>query len=187
MEKVLYSNYFLENDENGKDKVDYTREYLFEEYAEAEGWKAEDDVPDDRLWDELYTQSEWEWEDFKVEFGKFLEESYYGFLLVGNCGLWDGRFEGGNYVNNFDDLYSFWEGCRDIKVWDEKGHLYIKATHHDGTNYAELKELTCKGSNYALNHSWDCDRDVHKVLWNSNFYTRLPHYANKVWGCKKYA
>ena len=61
----------------------------------------------------------------------------------------------------------------------------IKASHHDGTNYAELKELTCKGSNYAADHRYDSDREVHEKLWNSNFYTRLPHYAHKVWGCKK--
>lgn len=187
MEHILFSNYFCENDENGKDRCDYTREYLFEEYADIEEWQTEDDVPDDRVWDELYSQSEWEWEDFKADFGSFLKKSYYGFLLVGTCGCWDGTFKGGNFVNNFDDLYNFWDGCRDIKVWDDGGHLYIKATHHDGTNYAELKELTCRGSNYADNHYCDSDRDVHEKLWNSNFYTKLPHYANKVWGCKKYA
>ena len=58
MEHILFTNYFWENDKDGKDKTDYTREYLFEEYADVEGWKTEDDVPEGRVWDELYTQSE---------------------------------------------------------------------------------------------------------------------------------
>lgn len=182
---VLFSNYFWENDENGKDRYDYAREYLFDEYAEEEEWKTKDDIPDERVTEEVYQQSEWDWEDFKAEFEHFLKESTNGFLLVGTCGCWDGTHDGGCYVNKFDDLYKFWDGCRDIKVYDESGHLYIKASHHDGTNYAELKELTCKGSNYAADHRYDSDREVHEKLWNSNFYTRLPHYAHKVWGCKK--
>ena len=183
--RILFSNYFCENDENGKDSYDYAREYLFEEYGETEGWETEDDVPDNRVTDEVYAQSEWAWDDFKVEFNHFLKNSNNGFLLVGTCGLWDGTYGGGCYVNEFDDLYKFWDGCDYIKVYDEGGHLYIEATHHDGSNYAELRELTCKGSNYALNHSWDSDREVHETLMSSNFYTRLPHYAHKVWGLKK--
>ena len=184
-EHILFSNYFWENDEGGKDKYDYAREYLFEEYGEDEEWETEDDVPENRVIDEVYAQSEWDWDDFKIEFGHFLKSSTNGFLLVGTCGCWDGTYNGGCYVNRFDDLYNFWEDCRDIKVWDEGGHLYIKATHHDGNNYAELRELTCKGSNYALNHRWDSDSEVHETLMSSNFYTKLPHYAHKVWGCKK--
>ncbi len=182
---ILFSNYFFENDEFGKDHYDYAREYLFTEYAEDEGWESEDDIPDERVTEEVYQQSEWDWEDFKVEFEHFLKESTNGFLLVGTCGCWDGTYDGGCYVNKFDDLYKFWDHCEYIKVYDEGGHLYIEASHHDGTNYAELKELTCKGSNYADNHRYDSDQEVHDKLWNSNFYTRLPHYAHKVWGCKK--
>lgn len=184
-EHVLFSNYFWENDENGKDRYDYAREYLFEEYGEDEGWLCDLDVPDNRVTDEVYAQSGFDWDDFKYEFGRFLKDSNNGFLLVGTCGCWDGTYNGGCYVNEFNDLYKFWDGCDYIKVYDEGGHLYIEASHHDGSNYAELRELTCKGSNYALNHRWDSDREVHETLMSSNFYTRLPHYAHKVWGCKK--
>lgn len=38
--RVIYSNYFWKEDENGKNKYDYAREYLFENYAEEEGWKS---------------------------------------------------------------------------------------------------------------------------------------------------
>lgn len=185
MKHTLYSNYFWENDENGKDAYDYAREYLFEEFAEDEGWETEDDIPDEKVMDTVYADAEMNFDDFKYEFGKFIKDSRNGFLLCGICGLWNGTYDGGCYVNNFDDLYKFWDNCSDIKVYDENGHLYIKAGHHDGTNYAELKELTDKGCEYKDNHYWDSDEEVHEKLFNNNFYTRLPHYAHKVWGCKK--
>jgi hypothetical protein len=184
MKHVLFSNY-LEDDDNGKDKYDYAREYLFEEYAEEEGWESEDDVPDERVNNEVSFQEECDWDNFKSEFGRFIKDSTYGFLLVGDVGTWRGRVPGGCYVYEFRDLYKFWNSCDYIKVYDEGGHLYIEASHHDGTNYAELKELTCKGSNYVDNHRYDSDQEVHEKLFNSNFYTKLPHYAHKVWGCKK--
>ena len=155
------------------------------ECCRDEKWETVDDIPDDLVTRRVYDNEEWAWEDFKVEFGHFIKESKYGFLLCGSVGRWNGRADGGCYVNKFDDLFAFWNDCRDIKVWDEGGHLYIKASHHDGTNYAELKELTQKGEEYKDNHRWDSDREVHEKLWNSTYYTRLPHYAHKVWGCKK--
>ena len=148
-------------------------------------WETMEDIPDEDVYNFVDNNEEWEWDDFKTEFGHFIKKSDYGFLLVGDVGTWRGNIAGGCYVNKFDDLYTFWEDCRDIKVWDEGGHLYIKASHHDGTNYAELKELTQAGSNYKDEHYWDSDKETHEKLWNSTYYTRLPHYAHKVWGCKE--
>lgn len=185
MKHVLFSNYSWENDESGKDQYDYAREYLFEEYAEDEGWESEDDISDERVNQEVYDQSEFAWDDFKYEFDSFLQNSQTGFLLCGDVGTWRGSMAGGCYVDKFDDLYKFWDSCDYIKVYDDGGHLYIKASHHDGTNYAELKELTKKGVEYKDNHYWDSDQEVHEKLFNSNFYTKLPHYAHKVWGIKK--
>ena len=185
MKHVLFSNYSWVNDESGKDAYDYAREYLFEEYAEEEGWESENDIPDERVNSEVSFQEECNWDDFKAEFGRFIKDSHYGFLLCGDIGTWRGQVAGGCYINEFDDLYKFWSSCDYIKVYDEKGHLYIEASHHDGNNYAELKELTQKGADYKENHYWDSDREVHEKLWDSNFYTRLPHYAHKVWGCRK--
>ena len=185
MKHVLFSNYSWESDERGKDSYDYAREFLFEEYAEDEGWETEDDIPDNRVDDEVALQEELDWDNFKYEFGKFLKDSNYGFLLCGDVGTWRGSRSGGCYVYSFDDLYKFWQHCDYIKVYDEGGHLYIEASHHDGNNYAELKELTEKGSEYAGEHYWDSDQEVHEKLWNSTYYTRLPHYAHRVWGCKK--
>ena len=150
-----------------------------------EKWNTIDDIPDDLVTNKVYADDDVNCYDFKVEFGRFLKNAPNGFLLCGTSGRWDGTYSGGCYVKNFDDLYKFWKDCDYIKVWDENGHLYFMASHHDGTNYAELKELTDKGHEYMNNHIWESDREVHEKLFNSNFYTKLPHYAHKVWGVPK--
>lgn len=148
-------------------------------------WESELDIPDDIVSDEVYFQDSVSYDDFKREFSGFINQSANGFLLCGTIGRWTGPCSGGCYINCFDDLYNFWGGCDYIKVYDKKGHLYIEASHHDGTNYAELKEITDKGGIYKNSHYYDSDREVHDTLFNNNFYTRLPHYAHRVWGCKK--
>ena len=155
------------------------------ECCRDEKWETIDDVPDDEVSRLVYDKEEWDWDDFRAEFGSFIRNSKYGFLMCGDVGTWHGNFDGGCYINKFDDLYKFWNDCDYIKVWDEGGHLYIKASHHDGNNYAELKELTCKGSEYAREHYYDSDQEVHEKLWNSTYYTRLPHYAHRMFGFKK--
>ena len=163
----------------------------FETLAEAkeccrdEKWETMDDIPDATVNGEVQIREELDWDQLKIELGYFIKKSDYGFLLCGDVGTWRGSVAGGCYINEFDDLYKFWGGCDYIKIYDEGGHLYIRASHHDGNNYAELKELTCAGSKYADEHRWDSDQDVHEKLWNSTYYTRLPHYAHRVWGCKK--
>lgn len=223
MKHILYSNYFCENDEFGKDAYDYAREYLFEEDEEHkfsdedylidpdqitiedlkiyvcpicgeefenlsdaknccrdQKWETEDDIPEDTVTQAVYLNDQFDFDEFKYSFGKFLKESNTGFILCGTCGRWNGRYNGGCFVNNFDDLYKFWKDCDYIKVYDENGHLYMKATHHDGTNYAELKELTNKGVEYKVKHYWDSDEETHNVIFNNNFYSKLPHYAHKM-------
>lgn len=155
------------------------------ECCRDEKWETMDDIPDELVYRRVSDNEYWDWDNFKVEFEMFIRKSPYGFILCGDVGTWMGSRKGGCYVHKFDDLYKFWEHCDYIKVYDEGGHLYIEASHHDGNNYAELKELTQKGSEYVDKHYWDSNQEVHEKLWNSTYYTRLPHYAHREWGCKK--
>ena len=181
MKHILFSNYFWENDEYGKDQYDYARDYLFSEYSEDEDWETQDDVPDERVVNEVYAQSEWYWEDFKTEFGKFIKDSDYGFLLCGDIGTWRGSVAGGCYVNEFDDLYKFWEDCRDVKVYDEGGHLYIQATHHDGTNYYEYRVIREDRNIENLLDAIYNGEEISRA--RLNYYTKsLYPYVAKIYG-----
>ena len=179
--RTIFNNYY------DSDRFEDARQFLFDCYAEENDWEDVDDVPDDDVWQELSFQEETEWDDAKYELEKFMRENG-PLLVVGSLGLWYGRCDGGKICNDFRDLAGAWQDCDYINIYDQNGHMYIECSHHDGTNLFECKLLTEKGENYAEDHSWDMyDSDLHKRLWNDSHYTHLPHYAHKVWGCKKTA
>ena len=60
-EITIYDNYFNLEREND------ARAYLFDDYAEEEGWKTPEDIPDERVWDEIEFQDRMQWDDMKAE------------------------------------------------------------------------------------------------------------------------
>lgn len=179
--RTIFNNYY------DNDRFEDTAEYLFDEYADEEGWDTVEDVPEDEIWREMQFSDECAWDDAKYDLEHFLKENG-PMLVVGSLGLWYGNFRGGKICYNFRDLAGAWEDCDYINIYDQNGHLYIECSHHDGTNMYECKLLTERGEQYAEDHGWDMyDSELHEKLWNDSHYTHLPHYAHKVWGCKKTA
>lgn len=179
--RTIFNNYY------GNDRFEDTAEYLFDEYADEEGWDTVEDVPEDEIWREMQFSDECAWDDAKYDLEHFLKENG-PMLVVGSLGLWYGNCRGGKICYNFRDLAGAWEDCDYINIYDQNGHLYIECSHHDGTNMYECKLLTERGEQYAEDHGWDMyDSELHEKLWNDSHYTHLPHYAHKVWGCKKTA
>ena len=130
------------------------------------------------------------WED-EHELLKIFFDGSEQYLIRGYVGRWNGSYEAGRVFDDFDEM--FCQAVRDCeywKIWDENGHLYLKCSHHDGTNSFEIKRLTRKGA--AFLEKWENDfgdmrtmKEVHNIIWNSNFLSGLPHYAHNVYGCKK--
>lgn len=177
--RTIFNNYY------DNDRFEDTAEYLFDEYADEEGWDTVEDVPEDEIWREMQFSDECAWDDAKYDLEHFLKENG-PMLVVGSLGLWYGNCRGGKICYNFRDLAGAWEDCDYINIYDQNGHLYIECSHHDGTNMYECKLLTERGEQYAEDHGWDMyDSELHEKLWNDSHYTNLPHYAHKVWGCKK--
>lgn len=177
--RTIFNNYY------DNDRFEDTAEYLFDEYADEEGWDTVEDVPEDEIWREMQFSDECAWDDAKYDLEHFLKENG-PMLVVGSLGLWYGNCRGGKICYNFRDLAGAWEDCDYINIYDQNGHLYIECSHHDGTNMYECKLLTERGEQYAEDHGWDMyDSELHEKLWNDSHYTHLPHYAHKVWGCKK--
>ena len=167
---ILYSNYFDGNEfEDAKD-------FLMED--------TDEEPSDDAVWNEVYANDDLNWDDFCYELETFMKNESGRFLIFGSVGRWNGRCDGGKIVCKFDELYPAWQDCDYIEFSDRKGHLELRCSHHDGTNYWEIKELTLAGEKYADTHRWDYDEDVHSVLLSSNFFTRLPHFAKKVYGAE---
>ena len=158
--------------------------YGYKEYLEINEMDDKDPNDENAIYEWMIETNDMYLDDERMNLNKEVDGRI---LIIADLGLWNGRKSGYKILGaNIKDIFNINPRGFDYAEFYGDGYN-IKATehHHDGTNYAELRELTCKGSNYALNHSWDSDREVHETLMSSNFYTRLPHYAHKVWGCKK--
>ena len=145
----------------------------------------EDDITDDMLIDERYYLEEMYWNDFAYELKHFFEKGN-AWLLVGTLGLWDGNCEGGYIFNTYDEFLDCLKDCAYVEITDNKGHLEIKCSHHDGTNFYEVKRVSDFGCEWYNNHSWDMyEEELHTKMWNNNFMTSLPHFARDVYGRKE--
>ena len=155
------------------------REYLFEEYGESNGWNSPEEVPCEEMWNELSFQNEINWNDFEAEAKKFFDDY---FLVKGSIGRWNGRFYGYKMVTNFNELCTLWNDCDYITIKDINGKFQIEATHHDGTNYYEVKRMTHKGLERLQHYEERCgvfeydEQYIYNILFNDSHYTHLPCY-----------
>ena len=177
--RVIFDNYYS----NGR--YNAAADFLFEQYGEKKGWSSIEDVPESEVFAEMNAEETVDWEDFMASFEEFIGNNK--FLIRGTVERWDGPAEGGFIFDTFSELSQAWTDCNYVKVWDENGHLYIECSHHNGSNSYEVRQLTERGEDYVSEHEYDMyPRELHDKLWDNNFLCKLPHYANKVWGCKKY-
>lgn len=175
-EREIFNSYYsLEAFEDARD-------FLFEEYRKPE-WKTKEDVPDDEVFIQLGVDIDISWNNEKERLDDFF--SCKTFVAVGLVSHWDGTCEEGKLIHSVDDLTDMFSDCESIRLYDVNGHFMVHGSHCDGTMDAELKELTEEGRGYAFNYRCLDDRLLHKRLFNSSRYSRLPHYAHLVYGRPK--
>lgn len=175
MKHVLYSNYYgwIEEEE------------IKQELIDCERVECEDEITNEMIWDEMRFLEEIYWDDFAYELKRFFEKGS-AWLLVGTLGLWYGKCRGGYIFHTYDEFLKCLKDCDYWEVVDDKGHLYVNGSHHDGTNHYEIKRVSDFGYEWYDNHSWDMnEEELHTKMWNNNFMTSLPHFARDVYGCKE--
>lgn len=175
---IIYDNY----------NADDYREGAIENLMENCGYNSIEDIPEAEIWDEIAEMQSYYFDDEEERMRDFFR--WKKLLVCGSVGRWNGDFAAGKVID-YDDLWKCWADCDYISIYDEGGHFYIKASHHDGTNLFEVKVLTEKGA--ELFERWDYDwniwenlneREVHERLWKNAKYSHIPHYARDVFGCK---
>lgn len=166
---VLYNNYPDTEDENR------IREILFEEYGEDSEWGTPDEV-DDSLVSE-FLQRDWEisWEEFEQKMNAFFQEN--SAIVVGTVGTWRGALAAGKRVDSLNDLSPIWRDCDYLYIYEEKGRLFFESTHHDGTNYFELKRLTQRGIDYLENSGET--KETHQVVFSCNVFSGYPYLSKR--------
>lgn len=165
---VLFNNYDCNFDE-------YKQDYI--ENNEIEG-----DVSDQTIWDYISELEHIYWKDMLKELAHI--DNYKKCIAFGKAGTWQGRCECGKIFDTIEDaINGIIKNCDYIKVWSENGHLYIQASHHDGTHNFEIKPLTYKG--WETWDSWNssyCGKSLYNkseyevldMLFNCNLFSRLP-------------
>lgn len=175
MKHTLYSNYY------GWISEDEIKQYLWDcEYIDHL-----DEATDDMIYNEMYELERMYWDDISYELKHFFDKGN-AWLLTGSIGRWDGNYRGGYIFNTFEEFCECLKDCDYIEITDNKGHLEVKCSHHDGTNFYEVKRVSDFGCEYFGTHSWELSlEEVFTKMWNNNFMTSLPHFARDVYGCKE--
>ena len=174
---IIFDNYPRYDAEQEKED----KKFLLSEYGEEKGWEKIEDIPDEFYWDYCNLNDEIEWNEVKSLFDNYFNFKNSSFFLTGTMGLWDGRHRGGFTFKDFYGMCRAFQDCDYIKIYDDKGHLYVNCSHHDGVNSFEIKELTEKGKAYLDNNDWKGLGAIADKLWESR-YSKLPRFADFTWG-----
>lgn len=172
MKRTLFDNYDIDTYlDIAKESIEYNG---INDASEEEVWQYAGDL---------------EREDFTNTMGElksFFEDKTV--MFTGAVGRWCGNHTGFD-VGDFDDLFEqYTKDCEYFDIYDDNGALYIRCSHHDGTNLFQVLTLTNKGirtfedwQDYAGKYA-DCnDGDIHKILLNRKL-SHVPHVAKKVYG-----
>lgn len=172
-EITLYDSYY------SIEKERQTRQFLFEVYGDEESWKSPEDIPQQRVFDEMDFQDGETWRDVKDGLNTLFEKDDY--ILTGYFGSWRGRLDGGNFIRSLNDLLRVIQHLDYLKITDCNGHLIIEGSHHDGNDCYELKRLTSKGFELANSNYFMKDRKLHETIMRCNFYSALPKFAKRIY------
>lgn len=159
---------------------DNYNDYDFDEIKKEMETADECEYSDDYIWFVIYNNQSEDWDNMRRQLEDDFGDSQL--LVVGTVGLWDGNFAAGKLCKDTNEIFlGTLTDCDYKKVWYEKGHLYIMGSHHDGTNWYEIKKVTDRGLNYYDNWNYSQDhrianyseREIHERMWKSSKYTHL--------------
>lgn len=142
---------------------------------------------DDDIWEEIYFQDNINWDGEKERLIDFFDGSTW--ILQGYSGRWDGVHRGGYIFTDFMEMFEkATKDCEYIHIYDENGLMYLKCSHHDGTNLYMIKKITDKGIDYLerWEENWGDKRTeeyIHDQIMKH--YSVLPHFAHQIYGCPK--
>lgn len=173
--RTIFNNYNLWDDYK-EDTVEILKENGIENPTE------------NQIWDEIMFQNDEYWEDAKQDLRKYFDGKTC--ILMGENERWNGKRKAGTIFTDFMEMYyEAMRNCEYVHIYDINGHLYFECSHHDGTNFYEIKILTDEGIKYLENWEYGPSSDkrseqyVHEQIFKK--YSKLPHFAHNVYGCPK--
>ena len=168
------------------DNYDFDRDEIIESILSYRDDITEDDITDNMIYDEWYSQLEVWFEDIFSDLKKFFDNKQI--ICFGNIGRWNSYFDAGKIFDDFEKAwYDMTKDCDYIRITDDNGHLYIDCSHHDGNNHFEIKVLTDKGAEYYDNwnyYSWRGDNRTEEQVHTQIIkrYSHLPKFYKNIYG-----
>lgn len=153
---------------------DSNREVTYDEYV---AWRKEcghepQGEESDDFHSYINSMREADWEDFQsnIEYSEICWSNYWA--ITGSLGLWCGRKEVNCVVEGLNEAILTCIGrCNgDLKVTKKNSVVYVSFSHHDGTNYFELRALSPIGVERLMRH------EVCPSLNNRKNILTLPKY-----------
>lgn len=181
-EFVLFDNYGgYDFDEVKEEMIDEIKdiEGEYKEYCECCGNFI--GISDEDVWKRIDDDEAMFWDDMKRIINAELNNEW--FVAIGKVGSWRGTADAGTIQYDFDKfLQDIGKDCDYWRISVIDGVINIECTHHDGTNYWELKPLSKSGE--ALFYKWNenendedfdlvdlSEKDFHLKLFNNDEYS----------------
>lgn len=110
------------------------------------------------------------------------KHGYKYYIVLADLGLWNGRFDGGKIIRGlWKSISECFEDYNEI--YQEGKRLKVKAIHHDGTNYFQIRELTDRGLEYMRRNEYHLsDRELHQRLFKDSHYSHEVSLFNTIYG-----
>lgn len=129
-------------------------------------------VRDCDVWQEIDTLIDFARQDFVDNAKTIFNENV--FLLLADCGRWNGRRHGWKIIDGWDDFINAISYGDYITITDRDGRLLVTVCHHDATDYFELKQLTKHGEQlFYCGNFWEHTDKT----YNNNINSKFPRLA----------
>lgn len=155
VQRIIFSNYDIDS--------------YYEDARQILNDSGLEDPSESQISDEVYELMSI---NFNEEFNNL--KNFFGDIPViaeGRLQRWNGIRSGFSVFDNFLQMWhSMTKDCDYYEIYDCNGHLYIKCSHHDGTNLFEVRKVTKPDAS---------PKSIKK------YYTRLPNYVHLEFGCPK--
>lgn len=146
-------------------------------------WVDEDEeITDDMLYEWRNEQTNLDFETAMDELKSFFCNKNVGFF--GNVGRWDGNHKAGK-IGKFEEVfYAAIKDCDYINIYEENGKMFLECSHHDGTNFFEIKEITDKGMEYLDRWEYGTDNRTEEHAHTQIYkrYSHRPGFCKEVYG-----
>lgn len=163
----------------------YYADTYVKEFAEQEGITVEEANSrewEDELFDFCDTMRSLNYQDLYEEIVFYEKEhGQKDYVVLATIGSWNGTHEGGKIITGMFNVLAM---CTEdeVTLYQEGRKVCITASHHDGTNFFRIKELTKEGERYKINHDDMSDRELHAKLFNDSHLSRHPVIFKEIYG-----